>query len=187
MKKEKLRLYLPSEYKKTIYDIDYNLLKKEGYNTIFFDLDNTIADYQTFFPTSLMINLIENVKNLGFNIYILTNNTKKRIKNFKDSFNVTCFESLHKPFTRKIRKKIIEYNIDKSKIVWIGDQVVTDIKCANVLSIKSILVDPIKPSTEKWYTKINRIFERRYMKKIKQEFNEEYNTLGVDTRYAVNR
>lgn len=186
MKKENLLKFLPNEYIKSISDINYDNLKNQGYDTIFFDLDNTIADYETHHPTEEMINLIENIKTVGFKIYIITNNTKKRIDKFQKAFNIDCFKSLRKPFTRRLRNKIIENNIDTTKVIWIGDQVVTDVKCAHKFNIYCVLIDPLKPSTEKWYTKINRFFERRYMKKIKREYQKEYDQLGLDKRYASN-
>ena len=186
MRRKKLLKYLPYEYKKSISDIDYLNLKTLGYDTIFFDLDNTIADYETHSPTSVAIDLFKIIKDLGFKIYILTNNTKKRIRKFESELGIKCFESLRKPFTSKLKRRIREHNIETSHVIWIGDQVVTDVRCAYTFNIDSILVDPIKPSTEKWYTKINRFFERRLMKKIKKNYPLEYNKLGLDERYGNN-
>ena len=184
MKKENLIKYLPNEYKKCIDNIDYGILKTIGYDTIFFDLDNTIADYETNMPSTKIKELMDHIKSLGFKIYIITNNTKKRISKFEKELEIDCFKSLRKPFTRRLKNKIMENNIDTSKVVWIGDQVVTDVRCAHKFNIYCILIDPIKPSTEKWYTKINRFFERRFMKKIEKEYTVEYYELGLDERYA---
>lgn len=35
--------YLPDIYRKNIFDIDYNKLKKKGIKCLIFDLDNTLA------------------------------------------------------------------------------------------------------------------------------------------------
>ena len=38
-----MKLFLPNIYKKNIYDIDYDKLKKMGITCLVFDLDNTLG------------------------------------------------------------------------------------------------------------------------------------------------
>ena len=40
-----MELYVPDVYKKSIYDINYNLLKEKGIKCLLFDLDNTLVPY----------------------------------------------------------------------------------------------------------------------------------------------
>ena len=61
---------------------------------------------------------------------------------------------------------------DLNEVIFLGDQLVTDIACANNLGIDSILVKTIDFKTQKWYTKINRIREKKIIKKI-NEINPE--------------
>ena len=37
---------IPNAYYKSIFDIDYDKLKKKGYKYLFFDVDNTIISYK---------------------------------------------------------------------------------------------------------------------------------------------
>jgi predicted HAD superfamily phosphohydrolase YqeG len=48
----------------------------------------------------------------------------------------------------------------------IGDQLVTDILCANRVGVDSILVKSISRASEKWYTRINRLRDPFIVKKI---------------------
>ena len=47
-----------------------------------------------------------------------------------------------------------------------GDQILTDILCANRVGIESILVKTIDKSSQKWYTNINRLREKYIVKKL---------------------
>ena len=71
-----------------------------------------------------------------------------------------------KPFTRRTKKFLLKNNINKEEVVWIGDQLLTDVSCANKLDIDCVLVKSISRKSEKWYTKINRLREKRVLNKI---------------------
>ena len=59
----------------------------------------------------------------------------------------------------------------------------TDIVLSNKLGILSVLVDPINPKTEKWYTKINRFFERLILRRINKMHSNEFIELGLNKRW----
>ena len=93
-----------------------------------------------------------------------------------------CFTHVRKPFTFKIKKYLKESNYNVENILFVGDQIVTDIKFSRKLGIYAILVDPINRSTERWYTKINRFFENIRLNQIKKELPSEFIELGLDKR-----
>ena len=184
MKEKGLLKYIPIEYKHLINDVDFNKYFDLGYRILFFDLDNTIADYETHYPEDDKIELFKNLKEKGFSCFILSNNKEKRIKKFEESLGVKGFYSLRKPFTHRIKKYILNESMDINKILWIGDQAVTDVKCAHSLGINTILLDPIKPATEHWYTKINRFIEKRIFLRIRKKYSSVYSNLGLENRYG---
>lgn len=183
MKKYGLLKYLPNSYYNDIFHIPYKDYLDRGIKIIFFDLDNTIADYETHSPDELVLDLFNKLKKNGFTLFILSNNHKKRVFNFGSALDSTSFHSLAKPFKNRINKYIHKYNINKDEVLWIGDQIVTDIALSNKLGILSILVDPINPKTEKWYTKINRFFERILVNRINKNYNDEFIELGLNKRW----
>ena len=74
---------------------------------------------------------------------------------------------MQKPFAYKIKSFLKTQEIyDYSQIVMIGDQLVTDIKCANRLKVDSVLIKSISRESEHFYTRINRLREKSIVKKI---------------------
>ena len=65
-----------------------------------------------------------------------------------------------KPFTIGLKKVMKKYDLKKSQMVMIGDQLVTDIKSGIDFGIKSILVDPLGRKDLK-ITSFNRLIEKR--------------------------
>ena len=60
-------------YKKNIYEINYEKLKKMGKKYLFFDLDNTIISYLQNKPTKENKILFDKLKKMGFEGCILLN------------------------------------------------------------------------------------------------------------------
>ncbi len=170
MKKQLLK---PSIYQKDIYNINYNKLKQNNIKNLIFDIDNTIASNKEKTPNNKVIELFNKLKNEGFNIYIISNALKKRALAFGNILNVKTYYLSAKPSKRSYLKLLKENNINITETAAIGDQLYTDIKGANKLGIKSILVDKID-NKEFITAKINRIKENNLINKTKIIEKGEY-------------
>ena len=150
-------------------DIDFDTLYAKGKKVILFDLDNTIASYEDVKPNSKQLMLNEKLTKMGYKIYIISNNRIKRVKEFVEMFKVNDYLTLaRKPFTKRVCAFIKRNNLNKDEIVMIGDQLLTDIVCANKIGVTNILVKSISRKTERWYTRINRLREERILRKIER-------------------
>jgi uncharacterized protein len=160
--------FIPDMYKKNIYDIDYEKLLKQGIKCLLFDLDNTISPIGIKDPSNKVITLVEELKEMGFKVIIISNSNKKRLEPFKTILNVDCAANSLKPLKRKYLKIIKEYGYDVSEIAGIGDQFLTDILGGNRVGITTILVNPISKK-DIMFTKINRMLEKRVMNMLSKK------------------
>ncbi len=168
-------LLSPTYLFKSILDIEYKKINKK---ILFFDLDNTVIDYNTVFPTDDYIKLFENLYNEGYLIYLLSNNHLKRFNEVKNRLKYIKFiYHSFKPFKFKIESLIKKDNLNKNEIVFIGDQIITDIVCANKIGITSILVSPINKSSERIHTLFNRLLESILLNVIKKNDIDKYNKI----------
>lgn len=159
--------FIPDMYQKSIYDIDYQKLKKKGIKCLLFDLDNTLVPVNTSVPTKKVRELFA-VLERDFKIIILSNSGKARLIPFKDGLNVDVAYSSHKPFKKKYLKIMEIYKFKYHEIAAIGDQLLTDIYGANRVGITSILINPIG-EYEKLCTKFNRFLEGFVYRKLRKK------------------
>lgn len=157
--------FVPDLFYQNVYSIDYKKLKKMGIKCLIFDLDNTISSYEVNEPDKKIKELFYNL-NKDFKIILLSNNTKNRVRPFKEKLNVDSSYKSGKPFKKKYQKVLDIYGYKDTEIACIGDQLLTDVLGANKMGFTSILVNPISPN-EPFRTKINRFFERKIIKKLK--------------------
>ncbi len=159
--------FLPSMYKKNIFEINYELLKKNGIKCLLFDVDNTISPAKERKLCDKTKKLFDKLKN-DFKIILFSNNIEKRIRKFSSFYDVE-FESLSlKPLYFKYSKILRKSGFKKSEIAAIGDQIVTDIYGGNKAGITTILVDPMS-KVEGKTTSINRVIERQIINNYKKK------------------
>ena len=150
--------YIPTKIALSVFDIDYNELYASGKRIILFDLDNTLISYYESKANTKLIEFGDMLLSIGFKVYVLSNNKGERILKFMDKFPATgAGYFMKKPFKSKIMKFLDMNGIHNyNEIIMIGDQLVTDILCANNIGVESILVKSISRDSEKLYTIINR-------------------------------
>lgn len=160
--------FIPDIYAKNIFNIDYKKLKKDGIKCVLFDLDNTIAPISQNEPSKDVKELFAFIDDLNIKIIILSNSRKKRVSPFKETLNVDSAYMSMKPLKRKFKKVLGMFNLDFSEVALVGDQIMTDVLGANRCGITSVLVDPLTDE-DKFFTKINRKFERIILNKLKKK------------------
>lgn len=162
-----MKNFKPTIYCKDIFSINYKKLKKAGIKCLIFDLDNTLALIEEKKCPEKTKDLIKKLQK-DFIIFIISNNTKKRIEPYKRDLGIDAVSLAMKPLTKGLRKIKKAYNLKKKEMVMIGDQIVTDIISGNNFNIKTILVDPLGKKDLK-ITGLNRKIEswiiNRYRKR----------------------
>lgn len=154
-----MEILRPDIYKRSIYEIDYQKLKKAGIKCILFDLDNTLAPHDMDLPDKKILDFFLCLEDMGFKTIILSNASKKRVAPFKEKCNIDSAYHSRKPFKRKYMKILKMYPYKDNQIACVGDQLLTDILGANRVGFTSILVNPISKK-EPFPTKINRRIEK---------------------------
>lgn len=134
----------PSAYVTSVKEIDLESLKEQGIKLIICDLDNTLVPHFTKFPTKQAIEFVKEVKEVGFDFVLVSNNTSKRVSFFAEKLNLDNYISnAKKPFPKVIKKSIEKMNVSPQETVIIGDMLITDTLAANFVHAESILVQPL--------------------------------------------
>lgn len=165
-----LRIFYPKRIADSAYVIDYESLYKEGYRGIIFDIDNTLVEHGAD-ASPRAIKLIAKIKEIGFQVCLISNNKEERVKRFNKEINVDYIYKANKPAKSSFIKatKLLGTRIDNT--VFIGDQLFTDIFGANRIGMMSYFVKPIGPKEEIQIVlkrKLERIVLKFYRRDIKR-------------------
>lgn len=157
------KLFYPYEYVESVFLINYNKLYDMGYRGLIFDIDNTLVHHGDD-STPEIDSLFQTIQNIGFKTLLLSNNNEERIQRFIKNIDSLYIFHAQKPNTTNYLKAIEMMNLSKEKVLFIGDQVFTDILGANRSGIASILVKYIRLKEE------NKIGKKRKLENIILKF-----------------
>ncbi len=129
----------PDELTASSYEIDYQKLYKEGFRGIIYDIDNTLVAHDA--PADeRAISLLQEVRNMGFKICLLSNNKHPRVDRFNEKIGAYTVCEAGKPWRTGYIKAMQIMGTDRSNTIMIGDQILTDMWGANRTGVPCIMV-----------------------------------------------
>lgn len=162
-----LKLLSPTYLSNSVFTIDYDILRSEGYDCLLFDVDNTLTpDGGPVAPE--ISSLFKNLAARGFRIILISNGSPERVAPFGSKAGVKYIYRAGKPGANGIKKALKYCRAASKKAILIGDQIFSDILSANRAGIASCLVRPVDPK-EPWAVRIKRPLERSVLHKIEHK------------------
>lgn len=161
----------------SIYEITPEQLQAVGIKVIFADLDNTLIAWNHPDGTKKLQTWLDHMKQADVPVVVVSNNNAKRIHRVANKLGISYVARALKPLPIGINKACRQMDVNKTEVVMVGDQLMTDIKAANSAEVRSILVQPVV-NTDGWKTRFNRFFERRIMKHLQKKHPEDMKWRG---------
>ncbi len=156
----------PDEYLDSTYEIDFEQLYEDGYRGVIFDIDNTLVPHGA--PADERSKkLLNYLRDRGFEIVLLSNNTKTRVDMFNKDLHLNTIPRGAKPLLKNYKKAMEIMGTSKENTFFVGDQLFTDVWGAKRLGIRSILVKPINAKEE-----IQIVLKRKLENIVMKEYNE---------------
>ena len=163
-----LEPFYPKEWLDSTYEIDWEQWKRKGIRGVLFDIENTLVPHGA--PAdSRAIALFEKLHALGFQTCLLSNNKELRVKSFADQVHSPYIYKAGKPGVKNYNRAVQEMGLCKEEVLFVGDQLFTDVYGANRAGIYGILVKPINPKEE------IQIVLKRYLEAVVLYFYRKHN------------
>ncbi len=138
-----MKLFKADYICKTVYDINIEEIKNKGIKMVLLDIDNTIISWDSSEITCELRDWIEELKNQGIIVRILSNANKDRVEKISQELGVKGIGLALKPFWKNYKKSIKDERLNKNEVLMVGDQVFTDLLGAKIYGIKCVLVEPL--------------------------------------------
>ena len=157
-------LLKPDLYLESIFQIPYEQLYEQGIRGLIYDVDNTLVNHGEKQTPSKIVSLVERLRQMGFQVGLLSNNNAQRINAFNEPIQLPGASNAAKPFTASLRRLMREMCVSPHETAIIGDQLFTDIWCGKRAGLLTILVKPISVD-EIILVRLKRGLERRMLKR----------------------
>ena len=140
-------VFYPDHEMESAYGIDYKALYQKGFRGIIFDIDNTLVPHGA--PADeRAVKLFGELRGLGFQTALLSNNKEPRVKSFADDVGSRYIFNAGKPGRGGYEKAMECMGTTGTDTLFVGDQLFTDIWGAKKAGITTYLVKPIHPKEE---------------------------------------
>ncbi len=127
----------------SVEKISPNFLIESQIRGLILDIDNTLIGWDEESVPESVLDWVQKVKSAGLKIVLLSNGYRKKQLAVSDRIGARIIPSfLPKPFPSGFIQAVKDLDLPRANIAVIGDIVFTDILGANLLGLRSILVEP---------------------------------------------
>ncbi len=137
------KLLFPKAIAHSVYDLDPGRLAERGIKAVISDLDDTLTPYYHTAPNEKLCAWLAELKKQGIRVFILSNGKKRRVKPLCDALGVECIAMAMKPLPFSYLRVFRRLGLKREEVVYVGDQIFTDILGGNLSGLHTILVEPI--------------------------------------------
>ena len=127
-----MAIFRPKQILKIFTDFDASYYRKQGFEAVFLDIDNTIAIPDTGTCDERAEKFILNLREHGFNVLIFSTNHLERVKMFIRDIDAEIWFWAGKPLPFAYWLACLKLKTRPSKTIVLGDQILTDILGANL-------------------------------------------------------
>lgn len=163
----------PDDEIRSVYEVDYERLYREGCRAALYDIDNTLVLHDAGANDEARA-LFARLHEIGWRVCLISNNRRERVQSFAEQTEADFFLfDAHKPSAWAYLRAAELLGLDRSALLFFGDQLFTDIWGAKRAGIRSVLVRPIGPE-KLLQIRLKRILERPILaayrrKRLRQE------------------
>jgi HAD superfamily phosphatase (TIGR01668 family) len=150
----------------SVLDLTVDRLQAMGINAVLLDVDCTLKSYRATAVTPEVKAWLEDLQAAGIGICLVSNGRGSRIGRLAGTLGVPFVSKALKPFPFGCRRAVRQEAFDAGRTAMIGDQIFADIPAGRLAGLTSILVRPIHPEEEPWFTRLKRPLERFLLRRL---------------------
>ena len=139
-----MALFRPKQILPIFTEFDAKYYRERGFDTVFLDIDNTIAIPDTGTCDERAEQFIKNLRENGFRVLIFSNNNLNRVKMFIRDIDADIWFWAGKPLPFAYWMACLKLKTRPSRTIVMGDQLLTDVFAAKRNRLRAVVVKPIK-------------------------------------------
>ncbi len=155
-----LKFLAPHLRVERVEELTLERLREMDIEFLLLDVDCTLKRYRAAEVTPEVDAWMDELRSGGIQLCLASNGLGKRIGEFAGKVDLPFFAKALKPFPFRIRKAMRRMGYDPKKTAMVGDQLFADVIAGRLAGLTSILVRPIHPEEEHWFTRVKRPPER---------------------------
>jgi HAD superfamily phosphatase (TIGR01668 family) len=162
-----LRLLTPDYRMSKVEMLSPALLREWGIDSLLLDADGTLKRYRSPQVAPEVAAWLAEMRAGGVGLCLLSNGYGRRIGQLAEGLGLPFVAKAMKPLPWGCRAALRKMAFPPQRTAIVGDQIFADILAGRLAGLKTILVDPIHPEEEPWFTRLKRPPERWVLRRLK--------------------
>ncbi len=155
-----LRLLTPHYRIHCVWELTPERLCLWGLRALLLDVDCTLKRYRQSDVLPEVAVWLAQLRAADIRLCLVSNGMAPRIERFAEHFDLPFVSQAMKPLPWGVWSALKKIDSPPSQTAMVGDQLFADVMAGRLAGVRSILVDPIHPEEEPWYTRLKRLPER---------------------------
>ena len=144
----------------SILELTPSRLRALGLDALLLDVDCTLKRYGAKEIEPAVIAWLAELRSAGIRVCLLSNGRSGRIGRLAQSLGLPFIAKACKPLPFRCRSALAKIGASGGRAALAGDQIFADVLAGRLAGLLTILVDPIHPEDEPWWTRFKRPLER---------------------------
>jgi uncharacterized protein len=102
----------------------------------------------------------------GFALCLVSNGRQARIRRLAEGLGLPFIAKACKPLPFRCRRALRRLGAVRARTAMVGDQIFADVMAGRLAGLYTILVRPIHPEEEPWWTRLKRPVERWVLNRL---------------------
>ncbi|MBR2578883.1 MAG: YqeG family HAD IIIA-type phosphatase [Clostridia bacterium] len=160
-----MALFKPYYFINSLSDLSAEVVNRNNIKLIILDIDDTLVRRKDENIDNRTLSWIKTMQENNLKLFLVSNNFCKRVKNFSTQTGLPFVCLSGKPLPFGFIYALIKTHTKRKNTLIIGDQIFTDVLGANLIGIKSVLVEP-KSTSKKIFMRFKRLLESLIKSKL---------------------
>jgi len=136
----------PDFYLRSVKDIDLDVLRSRGIDTLLVDLDNTLLPRNSPLVPDSAREWVRSLSAEGIKVCLVSNNWHERVTGVAEELGVALVAKAVKPLPFAFLRALRKVGSKRSTAAVVGDQMFTDVAGGKLLGMATIMVLPLSHS-----------------------------------------
>jgi HAD superfamily phosphatase (TIGR01668 family) len=153
----------------SVLELTPERLRPLGVDALLLDVDCTLKRYRSEEIGPEVTAWLQGLGEAGIGVCLVSNGRGGRIGRLAGKLGLPFVAKALKPFPFGCRRAARRLGFDRRRTAMVGDQLFADVMAGRLAGMQSILVRPIHPEEEPWFTRLKRPLERFLLRRMERD------------------
>jgi len=158
------RLITPDVRLESVLELDVPRLRDLGLDALLLDIDCTLKSYRAERLSPEVLGWLDRLRSAGVRLCLVSNGRGRRVRGLAESLGLPLVAAACKPLPFGCWRAIRQLGLDPRRTAMVGDQLFADVMAGRLAGLTCVLVRPIRPEEEPWFTRLKRPLERMVLR-----------------------